>query len=471
MTAAAVPETESGPKVGAENVGEGVPSRVPDHKNGFRVRRFMNWFPLGLTYATLYMGRYNFNVAKGDIGKAFHFDKGTMGIIATVGFWVYAASVLVNGPLADRFGGRRAILFGAAGSIVMNFIIGAIFWRFGNTWPVGLIGGMSVLYALNMYFQSFGALSVVKVNASWFHVRERGVLGGLFGSMISLGYALAMGVGGWLLAAGHGSFVLVYIVPVGAMAIMFLVDFFLVKDRPSHAGHDDFDTGDERTDHEAPAHGGGPASAAAREPGFFEVTKHVFTHPVLQRLILAEFCTGFVRQGLLLYYSEYLGEVHHVGKGTGLFQLASWGITAGGIIGALTCGFLSDYFFQSRRAPVAFIFYLGQIVSLAFLGFAPNATIASFMVGFSCIWIFGVHGLLSGTASMDFGGRRAAATAAGLLDGVQYLGAGLTGIGLGWLLDKYHWSVWTPSLLPFAAIGALVMLTLWNARPKRAAAH
>ncbi len=438
-------------------------SRVPDHGNPFRFRRFINWFPLGLTYATLYMGRYNFNVAKGDIGKAFHLDKGAMGIIATAGFWIYAIAVLVNGPLADRFGGRRAILFGAAGSIVMNLIIGGIFWRFGHEWPVGLIGGMSTLYALNMYFQSFGALSVVKVNASWFHVRERGVLGGLFGSMISLGYALAMGVGGWLLAAGKGSFVLVYIVPAAAMSVMFLVDLLLVRDKPSHAGHDDFDTGDEKTEHEH--------ADPTREPGFFEVTKHVFAHPVLRRLILAEFCTGFVRQGLLLYYTEFLVEVHHLEKGKGLFQLASWGITAGGIIGALTCGFVSDFFFQSRRAPVAFIFYVGQIISLLVLGFAPTSTMAAFMVGFSCIWIFGVHGLLSGTASMDFGGRRAAATAAGLLDGVQYVGAGLTGFGLGWLLDKYHWAVWTPSLVPFSAVGALVMLTLWNARPKRAAAH
>jgi OPA family glycerol-3-phosphate transporter-like MFS transporter len=44
-----------------------------------------------------------------------------------------------------------------------------------------------LLNALNMYFQSFGAVSIVKVNAPWFHVRERGVLGGLFGILISLG--------------------------------------------------------------------------------------------------------------------------------------------------------------------------------------------------------------------------------------------------------------------------------------------
>ena len=93
------------------------------------------------------------------------------------------------------------------------------------------------------------------------------------------------------------------------------------------------------------------------------------------------------------------------------------------------------------------------------------------MVGFSCMWIFGVHGMLSGTASMDFGGRKAAATAAGLLDGVQYVGAGITGVGLGWLLEHYHWSVWTYSIVPFSAIGAAIMLKLWNATPRAAGGH
>lgn len=434
-------------------------SELPNHSRAFRIRRFANWFPLGFTYATLYMGRYNFNVAKGDIGKAFHFDKATMGIIATAGFWTYMLAVLFNGPLADRFGGRRAILLGALGASALNLVMGYFFW---HGWPVGLIGGLSVLYAINMYFQSFGALSVVKVNAAWFHVRERGVLGGVFGSMISAGYALAFGVCGWLLATAHGSIWVVYVAPSAAIAVMFGIDYFLVKDRPSATGHEDFDTGDEKIegDDEGDSH-----------PGFFHVTKHVLEHPVIRRLIFAEFCTGIVRQGLLLYYTEFLDEVHAIKKGTTLFSLASTGITVGGILGALVCGFVSDYVFQSRRPPVAFIFYLGQIVSLVLLGTTHSPAFAAFLIGFSCMWIFGVHGMLSGTASMDFGGKKAAATAAGLLDGVQYLGAGLTGFGLGKILDVYHWGVWTYALVPFSAAGALLMLTLWNAKPKGRPAH
>jgi len=37
------------------------------HSAEFRVRRFLNWFPLGLVYALLYMGRYNLTVAKSSL--------------------------------------------------------------------------------------------------------------------------------------------------------------------------------------------------------------------------------------------------------------------------------------------------------------------------------------------------------------------------------------------------------------------
>jgi MFS transporter, OPA family, glycerol-3-phosphate transporter len=445
----------------------GPPTGPPIHSRAFRLRRFGNWFPLGLTYATYYMGRYNFNVVKGDMGKMFDLDKAQMGVIATAGFWTYALSVIFNGPLADRFGGRRAILIGAVGSLALNLLIGLLFL---NGWQTKIIVGMSLLYSVNMYFQSFGALSVVKVNAAWFHVRERGVFGGVFGSMISAGYFLAISVGGWILA--HFAWYWVFLAPSMALGLMFLVDLVLVRDRPSQAGYPDFELGDASSGDETPV-------------DIAYLAKRVFANPVIVTIAMAEFCTGFVRQGLLLYFTEYLDEVHHVVHGSTLFWWAGTGITIGGILGGLICGYLSDKLFQSRRPPVAFIFYIGQIVSLLLLGYAPGPGAAAFFVGLSCMFIFGVHGMLSGTASMDFGGRKAAATAAGMLDGIQYVASGLTGFGLGWILKTYGWdgtplvegyqpanaSVWVLSIVPFSALGAIIMTRIWNAKPQRHAGH
>ncbi len=422
---------------------------LPNHSAAYRRRRFFNWFPLGLTYATFYMGRYNFNVFKGQFGQTFHLDKAQVGIIATAGFWTYALSVMLNGPLADKFGGKKAILVGAVGAALLNLTIGLLFM---NGWQTKLIVGMSLLYACNCYFQSFGALSVVKVNASWFHVRERGFFGGIFGIMISLGYTLALTVGGFLLA--HFPFWVVFLAPAGALLVMAVIDFFVVRDTPGQAGYSDFDTGDASSGDETPV-------------DLKYIFSKVFTNPVMLTLAAAEFCTGFVRQGLLLYFAEFLGEVHGIKVGSWLFSLASTGITVGGIIGGILCGWMSDRLFQSRRAPVAFIFYFGQALSVLLLGLTRSPQLAAALVGFSCIWIFGVHGMLSGTASADFGGKKAAATATGMLDGVQYVASGFTGFGLGWIIKTYGWGVWTFCIIPFSILGALVISRLWNTKPGR----
>ncbi len=424
---------------------------LPDHSPQFRRRRFLNWFPLGITYATFYMGRYNLNVASTEFMTRFHLSKSEFGWIATAGFWTYALSVIFNGPMTDRLGGRRAILTGALGAAAVNAVIGLLFLA---GWQTKVLVGMSLLYAVNAYFQSFGALSVVKVNAPWFHVRERGVFGGIFGIMISSGYFLAMTVGGWILA--WLPWYCVFLIPAAAILAMFFVDKAMVADTPSVAGFAEFDTGDatsQRLDKDEPV-------------DLAYLMKHVLSNPVILTLIAAEFCTGFVRQGLLLWFVPFLKEVHGIKHGTALFSVATGGITVGGIVGGLLCGWLSDKVFQSRRPPVAFLFYLGQIASLAALGVTSSPAMAAFLIGFTCMWVFGVHGMLSGTASMDFGGTKAAASVTGLLDGVQYVASGLAGFLLGALLDRYGWGVWTMMIAPFSLVGAILMTTLWNATPK-----
>jgi OPA family glycerol-3-phosphate transporter-like MFS transporter len=255
--------------------------------------------------------------------------------------------------------------------------------------------------------------------------------------------------------------------------LMFLVDLFLVRNRPSHAGHADFDTGDGSNAHHAEE-----APLPLRE-----LLKKVFHNPVIVALIFAEFCTGFVRQGVMLYFTEYLDEIYHLPKKEHLFWWTGVAFMLGGIFGGLLCGWMSDKLFQSRRPPVAFVFYLVQVVMLILLGATlgqgsfGGQVWAIVLLGLTAMFIFGVHGMLSGTASMDFGGRKAAATVAGALDGIQYIGSGLTGFGLGWVLKTYGWDglavhghqpahawVWVGCIIPFSLVGAFIMTRIWNAK-------
>jgi OPA family glycerol-3-phosphate transporter-like MFS transporter len=49
---------------------------------------------------------------------------------------------------------------------------------------------------------------------------------------------------------------------------------------------------------------------------------------------------------------------------------------------------------------------------------------------------------------MDFGGKRAAATATGMFDGMQYIGGAAVGIGVGWMLDNLM-GLLGPSMIGF----------------------
>ena len=78
------------------------------HDRAFRIRRLMNWLPLGLVYSFLYMGRYNLTVSKNALGSMM--SKEQFGVIFAAGTITYAFSFLVNGPITDKIGGKKAIL-------------------------------------------------------------------------------------------------------------------------------------------------------------------------------------------------------------------------------------------------------------------------------------------------------------------------------------------------------------------------
>ena len=111
-------------------------------------------------------------------------------------------------------------------------------------------------------------------------------------------------------------------------------------------------------------------------------------------------------------------------------------------------GVVSDKVFHSRRGPTAGILYGCIIVAvLTTLTFIATPA-AGYLVVLAILAVIGVHGMLAGTASMDFGGRKNAGVAVGLIDGMVYLGFGMQSILLGYWLptgeaqaDPENWRV------------------------------
>ncbi len=427
----------------------------PLHSPAFRRRRALNWLVLGTTYATMYMGRYNLSFVNLKLSERFGWDKTQIGTIITAALTIYGLSALINGPIADKIGGRRAMLIGASGAVLFNLLFGLGAY-FGAGRAGLLLAYFTTVWSFNMYFQSYSALALIKVNSGWFHLRERGVFSAIFGSMIQGGRALIFALGGILVATVDWQWV--FFVPAMLMAAMALATFLFVFDKPESTGHPSFDT------HDATSGDKDPVTLAY-------VVKRVFTSPIPLTIAAAEFCTGFVRHGFEQWFPRYMQEAQKLPLNSPVFQKGALAVVCAGIAGAFIAGTVSDWWFRSRRPPVAFIGYALQVACLAVVWRAPSVdwVIYAFVVN-SCA-ISMVHSMLSGTASMDFGGQRAAATAAGLFDGMQYVGGSAVGIGMGYMLDRLGWSSWGPSMIGFSLVGAVLMLRLWNAAPRSGASH
>ncbi len=451
---------------------------------GFRGRRGANWVFLGLMYGFFYMSRYNLAAISVKMSEQFGWSNADYGKIVSAGVFVYGCSVFLNGPIADKIGGKRAILIGSIGAAIFNFLFGLCFIFLERpavmkdgvvVQPAVLSHGMTgstiittfcVLWAFNHYFQSYGALSIVKINAAWFHVRERGKFAGIFGIMIQSGRTFAFFFSPFILRFLPWQYC--FWIPAAILIVMFFLNRRFVENSPADAGFE-FQTADETKEE----------MASAATLGF--VLRKVFASPSMWLIAFSSMCIGMVRNSIDHWWAKYIGTVFHLdSKALSSFapyEIASWGMPLAAIVGGLAAGNASDRIFGSRRAPVICFAFIGQAITL----FALSRAIHSPWLG--CLFLLMIsffiqsaHSLVGGAASMDFGGKKAVATAAGLFDGAQYLAGTLVGYGMGTLLDHYknggaEYEVWPLAPLPFAILGAILISRLWNVVPGRRGGH
>lgn len=436
-----------------------LPKADVGHTDAYRKRRLLNWLPLGLTYMFLYMGRYNLTVAKAEFGALM--DVSDFSIIFAIGTVVYGVSFVINGPLTDKYGGRRTIMISAVGAGLANLGMGLV-TLFG--WTDNLTVTFSLLYGANMYFQSFGAVAIVKVNAPWFHVKERGTFGAIFGILISLGVYFAYDVG--RIIVENLPLEWVFLIPAVMLGVFFVLDYLYVRDSPADAGLKDFDLGDARLGNEG------------QRMTVWQVFKLMFSQRVIVIISLIEFCSGFLRQSIMQYGFLYAKET---GRGED-FVFAHWGVflCCAGILGGMFAGIISDKVFDSRRGPVAAVLYGMMLVGGVVTLFTYETSLIGPMVIFMSMAVIGVHGMLSGTASMDFGGRQNTGVAVGIIDGFVYLGTATMALINAFVLPSAKSaeakiaSNWEPlfiSMIPVALIGLVLATRVWNSRARPKGAH
>src|SRR3954463_12923362 len=318
------------------------------HPPGFRPRRGLNWFVIGLLYAAFYTCRYNFRFATPGLEREFGFT--TFQITDMLSAWsiAYGTGQLVNGLLTDRIGGKKAMFIGAVGTIVVNLIVG--FGSFAGTFST-----FALIWLLNGWIQSFGAPGMVKINAAWFNRDERGTFAGIFGFMIQLGQFAINNLAPFILAGfSVGLFVVakgewrwLFRIPPLFTAAMAILLVLLPKESPEAAGYPG-----------AVSDGDGKADTGVRA-SLKESFVTIFTHPLVWFYAVAYGCTGAVRnlsdQLAVLYFVQQLKLDLEKKPPAVFYTMNLMPIVA--VIGSFTAGWVSDKFFKGHRSPVAMTLY------------------------------------------------------------------------------------------------------------------
>ncbi|MGD0811968.1 MAG: MFS transporter [Verrucomicrobiota bacterium] len=420
-----------------------------NHPKGFRARRGLNWGFLGLLYTSFYMCRYNLSVANKAISQEYGFSHSQIGDIITTALLAYAFGQIINGLITDRIGGKKAMLIGAAGTVVMNILFGVASFA-------GMLGLFVAIRGVDGYLQAFGAPGMVKINAAWFGRRERGRFSGIFGFMINLGRIGIFTLGPALLA-GFTFFGMMQIPPMHwrwlfwAPSIICLVMAaamaLTVKETPEEAGWVGVIADDSAR------------GAEGVRAEFGQVFRAIVSNPVVWVTAFAYACTGAVRQSVDQWFPRYMQDVYNVDLHSRSFFTVAVLIPIVASLGSLLSGYASDIIFKGRRAPVAAMLYFLETAIILLAAQFHGVGSAILFLALISLTANSTHSILGSAAPMDIGGRRFAGFALGLIDSFQYFGGSVAGVFLGRVLDR-NLGNYFYFMAPFGLIGGVLMLTI-----------
>ena len=395
---------------------------------------------LFFSYVGYYFCRVTFPVAMPAVADELQFSNTQTGLILSAFYTVYAVAKLANGFLGDRIGGKVMLLIGIAGTVACNVAFG-----FGRE-----LSFFVLIWGTNAYFQSMGWLSVVPIMAQWYTREQTGRIMGLMSLSYQFGDFLARSSAAFLIVAlGWAG---LFWVHAALLALLGWALFVFL--RPSPAGFDQAET-----------------KAVVLEPSSArrDARRGMLTSPWFWVVCVSYLLLSIFRYIFWGWSVQYLIQN---GAALGTAALTSAIFPLFGSAGSITAGWVSDRM-GARRGPVLAIMSVLLTGSVYLFSRIPGdeavwLMIALGLVGFT---LYGPYSLMAGAVAMDFGGPHASATAAGIIDAVGAVGAILTGVGMGYLIDAYGWTQAFNIVISMSVVSMLLNFSLWNLAPRQDAAR
>ncbi len=404
------------------------------------------------TFAVMLFGYVGYYICRGNLSAAFPlmsqefgYSNAQLGIIASTSEIAYAIGKFINGPAADKFGGRRIFLLGMVGAIIMNLIFS----------QMRSITAFMVVWCLCRYFLSMGWGGLTKTIGAWFEPEHNGTVMGLISLNFQFGGVVASLFAGALVALGC-TWDKLFIYPALVLFLIFLWSVRSSKDSPQ-----DIIPG---------VRFGGNAGVKAaivdvkeEADGSLSVKKimlGLLQMRLFQYLLLYSFITTLLRSIFFFWTPKFLVDI---GMGASFAILKSALFPFLGCVGTVLLGWYTDKFADNGdRARAMWIMLLGLVACMIGIALLIGTGIVStlnqnyivILLGLSGFFLLGPYAMSSGCLTLDIAGPKGAGSCTGLIDGVGYMGGALAAWGAGYVSDKLGWAevFWILALMSLLAV-------------------
>ena len=452
-------------------------------------------------YALFYFVRKNFSIAMPGLTAEFGISKVSLGLFLTLHGIIYGLSRFVNGVISDRNSARIVLSVGLMLCAFANILFG-----FSDTiagWIVALANSagteiafssvllyfMGIVWVINGYLQGMGVPPCTKTLTQWIPPKELATKMSVWNMSHSIGAGLVFGLCGWYImphmgvdlsanaeavaniaanlklditdpkvlnfAAHYYAWRWCFIIPAAFAAVGAIWLFFTLKDSPSDVGYPEI-MGEKKALVRTP-------EESAEYKAF--IRRKVFGNRLIWTLALTNFFVYIVRFAALDWGPTLLTE----SKGMSLAMATTLCIVfefVGGNIGMVFFGWLTDHLFKNRAHRTCVFCMFGAAASIALFWAIPAGSPWWMMIlpfTFIGFFIYGPQALL-GIAAANQATNRASATANGILGIFGYASTLISGVGFGFVAEHYGWNAAYVTILVMAMLGAVTLLTMWNAK-------
>jgi OPA family glycerol-3-phosphate transporter-like MFS transporter len=304
----------------------------------------------------------------------------------------------------------------------------------------------------NRLMQSLGWTGVVKISSKWFSYRNYGTVMALVSLSFLFGDALARHFLAALIA-GHMSWRGIFVVAAGVLAAILMVCLLLLRESPKQIGLPEPPSN--------PRNLFGKEGELAVPEGLGSLLRPMMRSPTFWVVCGLSVGTTLVREAFGLWTPTYFIQAAGFTAAEAAGKSALFPLLGG--ISVLLCGWLSDRLGTRGRAGLIFIGLAlsGAVLSWLALG-APSRALAVILVSAVAFLIIGPYSFLAGAISLDFGGKRGASTASGVIDGTGYLGAVLAGDTMARVSVAFGWSGFFVALAGVALLTSVAAGVYWR---------